>query len=554
MKNFRFVDLFCGGGGSITGAINALHSAGIQYEGRCFNHWDLAIRTIQANHPECVPDYSAAVADIDHISPWSVFAEDSKRLDILWASPSCTHHSRAAGGVPKEEQLRSQPEYIIPFLRFTHCRRLYVENVEELLEWGPLLRKNTWYKGKLYKAGQPDPRRKGQLFNAWYRMLKSCGYKVEYQMLNAADYGAATKRRRLIVQAVDASRGEKIIWPEPTHVEEPGLLSASYRPWRSAAEIIDWSIPGKSIFGRKKPLCENTLRRIEAGIRKYWGAWAEPFLIVLRGTGKDQLDSTAVPLSAPLPTITAGGSHIALVSPIWMDQAHTQNDGVSGSVNDPLNTICCSRGTHAVVTPFLTRYNGGENRNHWISDPVPVIDCGNRYGLISPLIIPQQSAGSLKPCAGHPVPTIATSGAIGVVSPVVMDMSHPGDHADAARCRGGSDPMGTITTRNNWGVVMPFLAEYYGNGITHPVSEPVPVIPTHDKFGLIQGQILTLPDGQQFKLDITHRMLTAKELAAATGFPPDYIFVGKDDDAKKMIGNAVPPPLAEALYLSALSA
>lgn len=516
MNDFRFIDLFCGGGGSITGAINALQAADMCYDGRCFNHWDLAIRTIRANHPECVPDYDAAVADIDHVSPWKIFADDPKRLDVLWASPSCTHHSRAAGGVPKEEQLRAQPEYIIPFLRFTNCRRLYVENVDELLEWGPLLKKDIHYKGKLYKAGQPDPRKKGVLFNAWYRMLRACGYKVEYQILNAADYGAATNRKRLIVQAVDASRGEKIIWPEPTHVQDPGLLSASYLPWRSAAEIIDWSIPGRSIFERKTPLCPNTIRRIKAGIRKYWGAWAEPFLIVMRGTEESQLDATAVPLSAPLPTITAGGGHFAVVSPIWLDQAHTKNNGVSGSIYDPLNTICCDHGTHSLVMPFLTRYNGGENRNHGFDEPVPVIDTSNRYGVISPLFIPQQSGGSVKPCSGNPVSTIATSGAVGVVTP--------------------------------------FLVEYYGNGRALPVGHPIPTIPTHDKFGLVQGRILTLPDGTRYKLDITHRMLTVRELAAATGFPEGYVFVGKDEDAKRMIGNAVPPPLAEALYRSALTA
>ena len=554
MNEFRFIDLFCGGGGSITGAINALRAADVRYDGRCFNHWDLAIRTIRANHPECVPDYDAAVADIDHVSPWKVFADDPKRLDVLWASPSCTHHSRAAGGVPKEEQLRAQPEYIIPFLRFTNCRRLYVENVDELLKWGPILKKDIRYKGKLYKAGQPDPRKQGTLFNAWYRMLRACGYKVEYQMLNAADYGAATNRKRLIVQAVDASRGEKIIWPEPTHVQDPGLLSASYLPWRSAAEIIDWSIPGRSIFERKTPLCPNTIRRIRAGIRKYWGAWAEPFLIVMRGTEESQLDATAVPLSAPLPTITAGGGHFAVVSPIFVDQSHPADSAdASRCKTGPLGTITTSN-NWSVCSPFLTRYNGGENRKHGVGEPVPVIDTSNRYGVISPLFIPQQSGGSVKPCCGNPVSTIATSGAVGVVQPVIMDMSHPGDHADAARCRGGADPMGTITCRNNWGAVLPFLVEYYGNGRALPVGHPVPTIPTHDKFGLVQGRILTLPDGSRYKLDITHRWLTVRELAAATGFPEGYVFVGKDEDAKRMIGNAVPPPLAEALYRSALTA
>ena len=517
MKDFRFVDLFCGGGGSITGEIAALKEAGVQYEGRGFNHWSLAIKTIEANHPEIVPNFERACADICEVAgrPQSIFDADPMRLDLLWASPSCTHHSNAAGGVPRSEQLRSQPWSVLPFLTLTRCRRMFVENVEELLSWGPILDRDIVHKGKKYRAGQADPRLSGKLFQDWINAIRHSGYAVDWQILNAADYGAATSRRRLIIQAVRKSSGEKIVWPEPTHSSDPGLFG--YKPWRSAAEIIDWSIPGESIFDREKPLCENTLRRIEAGIKKYWGAWAEPFLIVLRGTGRDHINSTAVPLSAPLPTITAGGNHVALVSPLF---------------------------------------------------------------------IPQQSAGSVKSCMGNPVPTIATSGAIGVVSPVVLDMSHPGDRADAARCKGGSDPMGTITCRNNWAVAIPFLSgyyspgtvtgadapvpvittkdrfslitplllSYYGNSSTASLKKPMPAITTHDKFGLVQGRILTLPDGQRFKLDITHRMLTARELAAATGFPDGYVFVGGDTAAKKMNGNAVCPDLAAALIRAILAA
>ena len=510
---FRFVDLFCGGGGSVTGAVDALKAAGMKYEGRCFNHWNVAIRTIMANHPELVPDFDRACAPVESVLPDEIFSSDPTRLDVLWASPSCTHHSVAAGGKPRSNQLRSQPENLLPYLRLTRCRRMFVENVPELESWGPLLDEDITWKGRRYKEGQPDPRKRGKFFDLWLREIKESGYRVDYRVLNAADYGAATSRRRLIVQAVRKSSGEKIVWPEQTHSSQETLFG--YRPWRSAAEIIDWSIPGESIFDRKKPLCANTLRRIEAGIRKFWGEWAEPFLVVLRGTADQQIVSSAVPLARPLPTLTANNGHMVLIRPFFTQYNGGKAEHHVPSVDAPLPTVTAYAQKYALISPFLTRYNGGENRIHGVESPMPVIDTSNRYGVVQPMVIPQQSAGTVKP-SGCPLPTIATSGAIGVVRP--------------------------------------FLMEYYGNGGSSAVDAPCPTITTKDRFGLVQGRILTLPDGQQFKLDITHRMLTLRELANATGFPADYIFAGSDSDGKKQIGNAVPPPLAKALYLAALAA
>lgn len=515
MPEFRFVDLFCGGGGSITGAVNALNGAGLRYEGRCFNHWDVAVRTVQANHPELVPDFNRACAPVESVLPDEIFADDPTRLDVLWASPSCTHHSVAAGGKPRSNQLRSQPECLLPYLRLTKCRRLFVENVPELESWGPLLDEDISWKGSRYKAGQADPRKRGRFFELWLREIRESGYRVDWRVLNAADYGAATSRRRLIVQAVRKTSGERIVWPEQTHSEHETLFG--YRPWRSAAEIIDWSIPGESIFNRKKPLCANTMRRIEAGIRKFWGEWAEPFLVVLHGTGDSQISSSAIPLAVPLPALTAQGGHLVLIRPLIMDMSHPGDANVvsrcRGNVS-PIGAITC-RNNWAVVMPFLSRYNGGENRIHGVESPVPAIDCNNRYGVVRPLLIPQQSDGTAK-TADMPVPTIATSGAIGVVRP--------------------------------------FMTEYHGTGGPVPVEAPCPVISTRDHFGLVQGQLLELPGGRAFKMDITHRMLTMRELADATGFPHGYRFAGTDTEAKKQIGNAVPPPLAEALYRAVLSA
>ncbi len=444
MSNFRFFDLFCGAGGATTGMIRALNKAGVKYEGRVYNHWDVAIDTQRLNHPEVVDqERKKSCVDIKDVLPDHMFLNNSRDINVGWASPSCTHHSVAAGGVPKSNQLREQPEMLLPFMRLTRTQKFFIENVQQLLTWGPLLDKDTRYKGKLYKAGQADPRKKTLFFNDWYRSIKCSGYRMEWAILNAADYGAATNRRRLIIQCVRKSSGLPITWPNPTHAKTPGLFNEY--PWRPASEIIDWSDPGKSVFARKTPLEENTLRRIEHGIRKFWGEWAEPFIVCLRGTTDSHIQSSAIPVSMPLRTLTTAGNHFGL------------------------------------VRPFLVRYNGGDNRVHDTKTPIPVIDCGNRYGIITPLLV-----------------------------------------------------------------------EYYGNGRTIPVSSPVPVIPTKDRFGLLQGRVIHCQDGSQYQLDLTYRMLKASELAAATSFPTDFKFAGSDTDIKKQIGNAVPPALAEALMLEHL--
>ncbi|MBQ6472735.1 MAG: DNA cytosine methyltransferase [Victivallales bacterium] len=375
-KNFSCVDLFCGGGGTSTGMIEAFRKAGANYTLVGINHWQIAIDTNKRNH-----DGQWLCASVNSIDPTDVIP--SGRLDFLWASPECTNHSRAKGGKPRANQSRCQPEMLLSWIRKLIVRRMYVENVPDFLDWGPLLAVDTVIDGKLYKAGQPDPRRKGVLFRDWIESVKRSGYKVDWRIMNAADYGAATCRERLIVQAVRLGTGERIIWPEQTHSRTPDLFI--HNRWIPAKEIIDWSIKGESIFKRKHPLAENTLRRIENGIRKYWGKWAEPFLVVLRGTSDVQMKCTARPVSQPLPTLSAGGGHVGLVEPLLthyhggekserrisseeetlptcdcsnryglvegfiIDMAHTKNNVAAKSVNSPMNTITCTHGTHGLV-------------------------------------------------------------------------------------------------------------------------------------------------------------------------------------------------------------
>ena len=473
---YSCVDLFCGGGGTSTGMIETFRKAGKEYSLVGINHWQIAIDTNKCNH-----DGQWLCASIDAIDPTDVIKDGM--LDFLWASPECTNHSRAKGGKPRANQSRCQPEMLLSWIRKLIVKRMYVENVPDFLEWGPLLAVDTVINGKLYKAGQPDPRKKSVLFRDWIESVKRSGYRVDWRILNAADYGAPTCRERLIVQAVRICTGELIVWPEPTHSRQPDMFI--HNRWVPARDIIDWSIKGKSIFERKHPLAENTMRRIENGIKKYWGKWAEPFMILLRGTNERQLQCTTFKIDEPVPTCDCSNRY-GVVEGFIIDMAHTKGDGVVKPLQEPMNTITCTHGTHGYVE-----------------------------GSIEPLFVPQQSAGSVKP-VDNPLPTISTAGAISLVEPMI--------------------------------------SAYYGsNDGCKPVSETLDTVTTKDRFELLEGRLIRMPDGQTYKLDITFRMLQPHELAAAMSFPKDYKFKGNKTEQIRQIGNAVCPKLAEALIAAAIA-
>ena len=490
-------DLFCGGGGTSTGMINAFRRAGItDFQLIGVNHWDIAIETNKINHPF----EKLYCSTVQNVKPRE--AVPSGRLNFLWASPECTNHSRAKGGRPRDKQSRATAWDILKWVQELYIDRIYIENVTEFLEWGPL---NT--------KGIPIKSKKGNTFRAFISALESFGYRVAWQIMNAADYGAPTDRKRLIIQAV---RGrEKIVWPEPTHAKNPGIFGE--KPWRTAREIIDWNIHGCSIFTRKKPLAPNTIRRIEAGIRKYWGEWAEPFLVILRGTKESQCLASTRRLDEPLPTISAGGTHAG------------------------------------IVEPFLVRYNGGYDRHHSINDPVPVMDCSNRYGLVEPLIVdmshPKESDNSRVVSAFDPVKTIITRNNMALVEPLFIPQQSAGTVKPV-----GKNPLPTIATAGAISIVEPFMVKFYGNEHgAESINDPISTITTKDRFGLVRGYLVNYK-GEQYILDIRFRMLQPHELAKGMGFPSNYKFVGKKKDQVKQIGNAVSPNLSEALIYSALSA
>jgi DNA (cytosine-5)-methyltransferase 1 len=393
MKPLRIVDLFCGAGGSTTGIDQAIKRMGLSAWMLAINHWDVAIRTHSTNNISV----NHLCESVDHIDPTKVVP--GGELDLLWASPSCTHHSVARGGRPRCEQQRA-PAWIIPFwLENLKVKRLIVENVPEFQNWGPL-----------DDAGHPVKEARGETFKAFIAAIRSLGYTVDWRVLNAANYGDPTIRRRLFIQAVKGIK-RTITWPNITHAESEYNVNELPK-WIPAREIIDQNLHGESIFRRKRPLAPATLRRIEHGIKRFWQPYAEPFLIMLRGTG------TARSLNEPLPAVTTSGHHAALIE------------------------------------PFLTRFHGGTDsaeRNHSLDEPIPVIDTSNRYGIVEPFItaIGQSSVRDRSRSLDDPLSTIVTKQEHVLIEPFLVKYYGNGDTEPI------DIPLGTVTTKDRFGLVEP---------------------------------------------------------------------------------------------------
>ena len=411
-------DLFCGLGGFSVGA----EQSGRVRVDLAINHWLPAAHCFRANHPHT----RVICARIDDVDPRN--DRSLPDLDILLASPECTHHSNARGGQPVEDQKRATPWHVCVWAEAKRPKWIVGENVREFRSWGPLIQKRD-------KAGQlmvrkdglpwmiPDPKRKGDIFRQWIKSLESLGYTVDHQILNAADFGAHTTRQRLFVVArrEDVGRGD-IPWPEPTHSKEQ---------WRPAYEIIDWSKPAPSIFTRKRPLAKKTLRRIEIGLRKFCDpAIVQPFLVKLWGASK------VGGVGDPLGTVTAGGGNFGLVAPF--------------------------------IVPQFGERPGQQPRTHSAGDPLPTAISHGAGALVMPFILPREGfygQDTPKPCRsiGQPLPTVVAGNHSGhVIVPYMVDVNHGDDRRSGNRVYGTDKPLGTVTASNGKAVCLPFLTKYYG--------------------------------------------------------------------------------------------
>lgn len=397
MKNIQAADLFCGAGGTSSGLRVACQELGLPLHLVAINHWPIAVETHSLNHP----DVEHVCAAIESVEPRAVVP--GGHLDLLVASPECTHHSAARGGKPMSDQKRASAHLVLRWAEALRIDAILIENVPEFRTWGPLNAK-----------GRPIERLKGSLYQHFIEGLRILGYAVEDRILNAADFGAATTRRRLFILARRRSRGP-IVWPTPTHTPtgERTLFGHTKR-WRPAREIIDWSIEGKSIFTRKKPLRPATMRRIMAGLKKFGGPALQPFVL--------QQQSGGVPRSVtePLPTVAAKGA-ISLVEP-YLVGYHTEKAGEQAriySTDEPLPTLTTENRfgiAQPFLVPFLGERDGQDPRVRSIDDPLQTVTAQNPIGLVEPHIVKYYGSGIGATSVDDPLATVTTKDRFGLVT------------------------------------------------------------------------------------------------------------------------------------------
>ncbi len=484
------VDLFAGAGGTSTGICEAVKELRRPLDLVAINHWPTAIESHSANHPEA----KHICANVESLNPREVVAKGY--LDILVASPECTHFSRAAGGRPKQDQKRSSAWQVLRWLELLNVDSVLVENVIEFRDWGAL-----------NSRGFPIKSKKGEIYQAWLSSIRSFGYTVEAKVLNAADFGAPTSRSRLFIAAKKGNGS--IRWPEPTH----SRTGSRREKWRAAREIIDWSIKGESIFTRKRPLSRRTIGRIVEGLRRFGGRELQPFIVLMEHGGGVKS------IGDPLPTITTAKGGAMGLAQFVLSQA---SGGAPRLTDQPLPTIP-AKGAHALVEPFIL----GQCSNYAprsVDEPVPSILTAGKHALVEPFI---EYHGGQKENEPFLLPV---RGYFGQNTPKSVD-----------------EPLGTITQRGYGSLVDACIVQYNGRSGAQSVNEPLPTISTHDRFGLVQPEV----DGRC--LDIRFRMLQPHELAAAMGFPRRYKLCGTKTDVIRQIGNAVVVHVAKALCKSLLT-
>lgn len=573
------VDSFAGGGGASTGielALGRIVNAAI-------NHDPAAIRMHEANHPY-TEHYQASVWDVD---PETVCR--GRPVALAWFSPDCKHFSKAKGAALVDRRIRGLAWIVLRWAAKVRPRVIILENVEEFQTWGPV------------RKGKPVKKLAGTTFQKFVGQLRALGYTVEWRELVAADYGAPTTRRRLVLIA--RCDGRAIVWPERTHAprDSAEVRSGKLLPWRSAAEIIDWSLPCPSIFSTKdeiherygisavRPLADNTMRRIIRGVDKFTIKSGAPFIVDCNHSGGGHVTDS----QEPCKTITAkhtGGICRPILAPLTM--TNTSNS-VGAPVSAPMNTVRTGGGGgQMLVTTSLMciGQTGGGNRIRSLHEPAPTTVSKQEACLVASSLIQYHTEKTESARAAgldKPICTVDAANRYGLTCANLVEYYGGGRPLDV------QSPMHTVTSHDREAVVAAHVVKYKRDEVGTRPSEPLPTQTAGGVFGCCKAVLCKIGTSERlhhwpqirdllnrycgyalgeddllllsiggvlyYIADIGLRMLSPRELYNAMGFPPDYIIdhdaAGKPYPKTQQVarcGNAVCPPMAAAIVAANL--
>ncbi len=451
------VDNFAGGGGASTG----IEIATGRLVALAVNHDPAAILMHKTNHPY-TEHFQASVWDIDPVAVCR-----GRRVGLAWFSPDCKHFSKAKGAALVDRKIRGLAWITLRWAAKVRPRVIILENVEEFQTWGPV------------RKGKPVKKLAGTTFRKFIAQLKALGYDVEYRELIAADYGAPTSRKRFYLVA--RCDGKPIVWPKPTHSK----TGADGLPkWRSAAEIIDWSLPCPSVFASKaeimdryglkavRPLAKNTMRRIIRGVDKFTIRSGKPFIV------QQKFQNAAQDIEKPLTTVTAVGAH-ELCKPLLAPVTVTNtSNSVGATVGEPVHTVTTA-GNQMLVTPSLVSIGqtGGGDRIRDLREPVPTTVSKQEACLVAPSLIQyhtEQTENVRASGLGAPINTVDASNRYGLTCASLVEYYTGGRPLDV------DAPMHTVTSHDREAVVAAHIAKYYGGVVGEKVEDPLPTVTAID--------------------------------------------------------------------------
>lgn len=520
MDNIKllYIDLFCGAGGTSTGVEYAkLDGSKCAKVVACVNHDPNAIASHQANHPDTL-HFTEDIRTLEltglvsHLERMKQKHPDA--YVVLWASLECTNFSRAKGGQPRDADSRTLAEHLFRYIEAISPDYIQIENVEEFMCWG-----------ELDENGKPVSKDQGSSYLRWVRHVRQYGYDFDWRILNAADFGAYTSRRRYFGQF--ARIGLPLAFPVPTYAKEgdTGLFN-SYKKWKPVREVLDLQDDGESIFGRKKPLVEKTLERIYAGLIKFVAGGRDSFLTRYNSV---RPQDTVKSLEEPCGVLTTENRFAKVKAQFLSKQFSGDPSSKATSIDKPAGTIT-TRDHHAFITAYY-----GQGFNSSIDEPAPTVTTADRFGLVTSKFLDMQYGNGVEASLEQPSPAVTTNPKHNLVScETVADkfLVNP-----QYKSKGGSVDAPCFTLIASMNKMPPYLVCTEKGELAIMCSEDdSPMTVKIKEFMALYGIV-----------DIKMRMLKIPELKKIMGFPEDYVLIGTQAEQKKFIGNAVEVNMSRVL-------